>query len=135
MSDYSKEQLARLASYLPRLQSESFGYWTEMTRDEDGSIIMPEYVTSDLVSAFLATCYDDGWIRNDFRSSEWIANPDAIALQNDEAVLAGASALELARLLTATVVAERLGEGALAQALESGLLLRILGRAATLAQP
>jgi hypothetical protein len=134
MTDYSKEQLARLASYLPRLQSESFGHWTEMTRDEDGSIVMPEYVTSDLASAFFDTCYDDGWIRNDFRPSEWIGTPDAIALQTEETVLAGASAIELAKLLTTTIVAERFAEGALAEAFESGLISRILQRAATLAR-
>ncbi len=56
-----------------------------------------------------------------------------VALFEDPEAMARATPLQLARVLTVLVRAERYAEGALAGALESGLVLRLLRRAEVLA--
>ncbi|WP_055048084.1 DUF6508 domain-containing protein [Devosia sp. A16] len=133
-SDYDHDKLARLAGLLPQLQVEGLGYWTEMRKDDDGAILMPEYAMSASALEFLDTCYADGWIRGDINWVEWKGTAEALTLRNDPAELDTASADQLAKLLTAIVRQDRFVEGELASAFDSGLIGRILSRAAKLAE-
>ena len=130
---YDHEKLARLASHLPRLQAEGFGSWTEMRKDDDGAFIMPEHILSTAGQEFIETCYEDGWIRTDLKWSDWGTSVEATSLQEDPTALGAATPLQLAKLLTAIVRADRFVEGTLDGAFDSGLIARILSRASSLA--
>ena len=66
----------------------------------------------------------------DFDWGTWKQTPEAISLRDDAQVLARATPEQLSRLLTVCIRQDRFCEGALEGAFESGLLTRILERAA-----
>jgi uncharacterized protein DUF6508 len=93
---------------------------------------MPYVVLSDEASAFVQAAYDLGWVRSDFDWTAWGQTREAQNLQNDPSLLARATRDELAALLTLCIRQDRFVEGALLSAYESGLLVRILERAAAI---
>ena len=98
---------------------------------------MPFYSHSDDASDFVEVCYRTKWVQP-FDWSEWMGSPEAINLRDDAAAMECASAelLQklLQKLLTVVIRQDRFADGALASAFESGLLVRILRRAAVLSQ-
>ena len=72
--------------------------------------------------------YRDGWVRPDFDWPAWAQTPEAQRLRDDREALEQATVLELARLLTVVIRSERFGEGAVAEAIESGLVAAVLRR-------
>ena len=93
-----------------------------------GTFIMPWFSHSELTSRFLEVAYRDGWVRPDFDWPAWEMTPEARRLRDDRGALEQATVLELARLLTVVIRSEKFGEGALAEALESGLVTAVLRR-------
>ncbi|WP_439601846.1 DUF6508 domain-containing protein [Devosia sp.] len=130
------ERLARLARFLPEFAEEGFefGSWSALQRDEDGAILMPEYVQHPTASAFVQACYDDEWIATDFDWAAWATTREAASLRDDLGALEVATITQISKLLTVIVRQDRFVEGALASAFDSGLITRVLSRAATLAK-
>ena len=92
---------------------------------------MPYFETSDLLTRFEAMTYDVGWVQ-DFDWMEWSRGSEAKRLLRDQALLAGATADQIANVLTTIVRSNRLSEGALAGYFKEGLLLALAERAEAL---
>ena len=92
---------------------------------------MPFFSMSATALAWHQACYDLGWVQ-DFNWPGWAATQEAQSLFNDPAAVAGASVEQLERVITAAVRGERFCEGALLGSFETGLLTRIVRRAAAL---
>ena len=95
---------------------------------EPGTFTMPWFSHSELTSRFLEVAYRDGWVRPDFDWTEWAETPEARRLRDDRRALEQATVLDLARLLTVVIGSDKFDEGALAEALESGLVTAVLRR-------
>src|SRR5207244_1533652 len=87
---------------------------------------------SDEAGSFVQAAYDLGWVRSGFDWPTWSQTAEARNLQNDPHLLAQATQVQLASLLTVCIRQDRFVEGALMSAYESGLLVRILERAAAI---
>jgi hypothetical protein len=124
-----QDRLRRLAAWLPGLEAGlDFGRWTGGEKRPDGSITMPYYafspVAMDLLRDLPVIVFD--W-------PAWMETDEARGLLADYSRVDGATREQLFRLTTALVRGDRFGEGTLAWAFESGLLLAIVRRAAALA--
>ena len=134
MSDQSDElappQLDGLASLLPAFEAPDveFGTLKGGHEVEPGSFTMPWFSHSELTSRFLEVAYRDDWVRPDFDWMAWEETPEAVRLRDDRGALQQATVLDLARFLTVVIRSERFDEGALAEALESGLVTAVLQR-------
>jgi hypothetical protein len=84
------------------------------------------------LSARSATCDSMGWVVQRFDWPAWVGTEEASRLRDDAQRLAQATAEQLAHLLTVLIRQERFCAGSLAASADSGLLLGILRRAATL---
>jgi len=91
---------------------------------------MPWYRFSPAADAFLR---DAGGLMEPFDWPAWLGTPEGARLR-DPAAVAGASEVDLSRLLTAIVRSDRFTEGSLAGAYDSGLLIAILRRAKQLSE-
>lgn len=131
---YDREKLARLGSFLAILNADGSGSWSSMERTKDGSFVLPFFELSEAAMRLLEACYADGWILEDFDWVEWKGSAEAVALEEDPAALDAASPDQLSKLLTAVARQDRFVDGALAAAFSSGLIPRILCRAAQLAE-
>ena len=87
---------------------------------------------SEVAGSFEQMAYELGWVMRDFNWGTWKQTPEAVSLRDDAQVLALASPEQLSRLLTVCIRQERFREGALEAAFESGLLTRLLQRAAVI---
>ncbi|MYD65332.1 MAG: hypothetical protein F4X26_05025 [Chloroflexi bacterium] len=123
-------QLDGLATLLPAFEAADaeLGEWKGGREEQRGSFVLPWFSPSELTTEFIEVAYRDGWVRPDFDWSEWAQTPDARRLQDDRGVLEQATVLDVARLLTVVIRADRFVEGTLAEALESGLVTAALRR-------
>jgi len=130
-----QERLDALIGFVPLFESPDFQFsrWIKPPSKEDGVIVMPYFTSDKIAEDFVRTCYDKGWVLNEFDWSEWMKTNEAAQLRDDSAVLEQATPEHLGRLLTVLIRQERFVEGCLQSAFESGLLLRILQRAEVLA--
>ena len=128
------EKLRGIVAFLPSFQAPDFkfGHWTEPSSDQPGVMTLPYFSLSEAAGSFEQTAYDLGWVMLDFDWGTWKQTPEAISLRDDAQVLARATPEQLSRLLTVCIRQDRFCEGALEAAFESGLLTRILERAATI---
>jgi hypothetical protein len=126
------ERLRGIVAFLPSFQAPDFkfGHWTEQLSDQPGVITLPHFSLSEAAGSFEQTAYDLGWVMRDFDWGTWKQTPEAIALRDNPQVLVRATPEQLARLLTVCIRQDRFCEGALENAFKSGLLTRILERAA-----
>lgn len=130
------DRLRGIVPFLTTFQSPGFefGSWiTESSRD-DGVAIFPYVTLSEDAAAFVQACYDFGWVVSQFDWGDWQGGKEARDLCSDASALAQASPEQLACLLTTCIRQDRFSEGALKSSFESGLLIRILTRAATILQ-
>ena len=121
-------RLRRLAALRSAFEAPDFVPVTWTARRMPAS---PRYAPE--VHRLVDLVYGDGWVRASLDWPAWSQRAEAVALFEDPAAMARATPLQLARVLTVLVRAERYAEGALAGALESGLVLRLLRRAEVLA--
>lgn len=130
----ARRRLEGLAAWVPRLEHPSFsaGSWEPTREDANGVLQLGYFVDSPAVEAFRADLGRLGWVQP-FDWMAWLGTPEGRRLADDQAALAEASADDLQHLLTAIVRSDRFSEGSLAGAFESGLVLAICRRAATLA--
>jgi len=125
-----------LARFLPELERPDFraGSMQGGEETEPGVLTMPYASYSHLVQSFVETAYGNGWVLSDFDWSSWAQSAEARLLRDDEVALSKATFEQLCRILTVCIRADRFSEGALFDAFESGLILRIVRRAAALAE-
>ena len=71
-------------------------------------------------------------MRTDFDWPTWAQTPEAQRLRDDSEAIQQATVLDLARLLTVVIRSDRFAEGAVAEAVESGLVTAVLRRIAQL---
>ncbi len=124
---------ATLARLLPLLEAPGFTAERHVppTQDAAGIWSFPLVEHAGVVGALVAAAHADGWVLTDFDWPGWHGTAEAQALRNDPS---RATPRQLAQLLTVVIRQDRFVEGALLDAFESGLMLRILRRAAALAQ-
>ena len=128
------EKLRGIVAFLPSFQAPDFkfGHWTKPPSDQPGVMILPYFSLSEVAGSFEQKAYDLGWIMPDFDWGAWKQTAEAISLRDDARVLARATPEQLERLLTMCIRQDRFCEGALEVAFKSGLLTRILERAAVI---
>jgi len=124
---------------LQRLAGERAGLIQEMER---GSENEPRFIKGDdgvfrflsrsVASSLYRRCYDDGLVDHDFDWVTWTQSAEYGDLRGDPTKLQVASPEQLSRLLTALVREERFSYGAWAVAVQSGFLVGVVERAATL---
>jgi len=126
-------RLEALVALLPELESPDFriGRWAGGERLPDGAITMPYFELDERGEALLAVIGRGGWVQP-FDWMTWLDAPDGRALAEDPERMSRATPEDLSRILTAIVRSERFGDGNIAGAVESGLILRIVRRAAEL---
>jgi hypothetical protein len=129
-------RLRALGALLPRLEAPGaeaqFGVWVPSAQRSPGVWSMPYVEYGPLERAFHEAC--GAWMRPAFEWPAWAETDDAIALRDDPARLARASAEDIAHLLTALIRGDRFNEGLLLDSFRSGLLARIASRAGALAE-
>ena len=123
--------LRSLAGFLDRLSAPRFsaGEWVSPRETPDGIRQMPYVTLSEPAQEFLEAAYERGWLNVDFDWPEWSQSERAERLREDPAALASAESEDLSRLLTVCIRQDRFAEGALLEAFDSGLILRIVQRA------
>ena len=128
------EALRELARFLPALEQAGFqaGTWAGMEEIEPRVFTMPYVRYSGLVDALVHAAYEHGWVRSDFDWGTWKDTEEAKELRDDPEALAAARPEQLARMLTTVIRQDRFVEGALLSAFETGMILRIVRRAAAL---
>jgi hypothetical protein len=128
------EKLRGIVAFLPRFQAPDFkfGHWTKPPSDQPGVTILPYFSLSEVAGSFEQKAYDLGWVMRDFDWPTWKQTREAETLRDDVQALAQATPEQLARLFTVCIRQDRLCEGALEAAFKSGLLTRILERAAVI---
>ena len=109
-----------------------FGSWITESSHDDGVAIFPYVSLSKYAAAFVQACYDFGWVVAEFDWTDWQGSKEATDLCQDATAIAQASPEKLAHLLTVCIRQDRFSEGALQSSFESGLLTRILTRAAAI---
>jgi hypothetical protein len=129
-----ESRLQGLASFLPIFEDPdfTFGTWEGGQKDASGAIQMPYFVRGDAADSFFRAANSLGWIDPKFRWPEWSETTECQELRNSHEAMARATPDQLSHLLTALLRADRFSEGVLDEAYESGLLTRILRRAASL---
>lgn len=127
-------QLRELVRFLPALERSDFkaGDIVASRETEPGVWSMPYASYGETADEFVRAAYEHGWVLRDFGWPEWKDSMEAKSLYDDDASLAVATPEQLARLLTVVIRQDRFVEGALLDAFESGLILRIVRRAAKL---
>jgi hypothetical protein len=133
MTDEALEELAR---FLPALEKSDFKADEIRGGDqiEPGVFTMPYVHYSDTVSTFVDAASRYNWVSSNFDWPAWAQSTEAAQLRDTEAVLANATPQQIERLLTLCIRQDRFVEGALLNAFESGLILRIVRRAAVIVQ-
>ena len=124
-----KTRLDALAEFLPSFESPDFEFGHFVF--EPGGF--PFYSFSDDALRFIDVCTGMKWVIP-FDWVEWKESTEAVHLRDEPGALEAATLEQLQRLLTVLIRQERFVDGALESAFESGLLVRILKRAAALAE-
>ena len=129
-----EERLAALAAFLPRFEQPDFQFdcWEPSSFEEPGVISMSGYSLSNEASAFVDMAYEMGWVLFGFDWPTWKGTNEAAELRDHADTLSKATPNQLAQLLTVLIRQERFSEGSLAAAYASGLVTRIVRRAAQL---
>ncbi len=127
---FSQENIDALARFLPEFESPHFdpGRMSGTEPNPDGSFSVPYAVLSDQATSFVQAAYDNNWVVGSFDWPSWSGSEEAESLRDDESVLAKATPEQIARLLTVVIRQDRFCDGALLDAFNSGLILRIVGR-------
>ena len=125
----STERIDELLRFLPRFEEPDRVYVKEWGGGEmtaDGAITVPYPVYCDDVLAFFTLAGQTHWSDYEYQPRE------AGAMLSDDEVIATASLHELKTMLTYCVRGERFGDGHWAHMLETGRIVAILRRLATL---
>lgn len=126
--------LISLASFLKEIDDPEFkaGEWNSSEKSRDGYIHMPYVDFSPTVVRFIEAAYENDWVMADFDWPEWARSSRAMRLHDDPDSISQAGASDLFRLLTVFIRQDRFMEGALLEAFDNGLIIRIVRRAASI---
>jgi hypothetical protein len=122
-------RLRHLAELLPAFEAP--GFEPCVWHRAEGQMPYPVY--APVVDRLVGLFYEDGWLASDFDWMAWTTTSEARRLASEPEAMERATVERLGRVLTVLVRQERFGDGALAGALSSGLVVRLLRRAAQLA--
>jgi len=125
------DRLRRLVQFLAVFKAPAFefGSWV---KTEEGISVLPYAAYSPETKLFVQSAYKFGWVSPEFDWGDWMLTEEAAQLREHPEALSKATPDQLARLLTVLIRQDRFVEGALQSAFESGLLTRILERAASI---
>ena len=124
-----KERLDTLASFLPELESPGFEFGTMRDRS-DGT---RSYHPSPSASRFTQVCSNLEWV-TPFDWFDWKDSPEADRFWENPSAVAEATSEQLGQLLAVLIRLDRIAEGTMITASDSGLLVSILQRAAVLSE-
>ncbi len=125
-----REALAAMAAFLPRLKQPGAraGRLVAPGKAPDATWSMPYWDYSDLVRDFVETAYRTGWVD----CTDWVAWTETAGgkrMLYEQDAVATADLDQLRCLVTALIRKDRFCDGTLAEAIESGLILRVVARA------
>lgn len=120
----TKENIDNILKYLPLLEDKANKFYSEVSQDESGAIVLPFYVMTGIGLKFYDDLYKEGFVTK-FRWMDWIEAEEYSA--SDEK-LSKADLKDIRRLLTTIVRQDRFCEGLLEEVIENGLMLKILKR-------
>ncbi len=137
--DLTPEALEAVAAFLPIFTAPDFRFAhndSPVRQTGEKSFEMVGYAYDPQVRAFLDVLGRYRWVYSDetFGWPEWTRSEEAKRLRDDPSVLAQATPLQLARLLTVFARQERFNDGSMLGFWDSGVLLGILRRAAALTE-
>jgi Family of unknown function (DUF6508) len=126
-------KLQGLARFAPIFTAPGFQFatWRQEPPDEPGILHFPYSDLSREAVEFVKAAYDLGWVKQ-FDWSAWMRTPKGKKLTESPDLVASATHVQLAKLLTVYIRGERFNEGALNSAFDSGLLTAIVRRAEAL---
>lgn len=133
---YDQAALEALAAFLPVFEAPGFKFSqndSPFRQTGENSFEMVGYHYHPAVGEFLAAIDKHGWLYR-FDWVAWKATPEFSRLRVLPDEVSHASAIQLSKLLSLYVAWNRMSEGELLSLWDTGLLLRILRRAATLAE-
>lgn len=127
-------RLRGLAAWSDALAGPDFriGDWHAGWQDEAGVLHLGWFELSDDAERFTRDLGRLRWVRP-FDWMAWLGTPRGTELAESPEAIGGATAEELANLLTAIVRSERFGDGSIEGAHRTGLFLAAARRAAVLA--
>lgn len=130
----AEPNLKALAAFLPTVTDPAFepGEVVSPPRGADGVMQMPYVRYGEAVQSFRKSANAEGWVLRSFDWPKWAGSEEAARLRDDPAALARATPEQLLRLLTVCIRQDRFVDGALLDAFRSGLIRRIVQRAADL---
>lgn len=128
-------KLQALARFVPVFTAPGFQFGTwHPPRSETPSVQeLPYCVLSSEAKEFVQTAIRLEWVQQ-FPWTDWKETPEGKALVEDPDRIAGATAEQLAKVLTVYIRGERFNEGLLNAAYEAGVLTAIVRRADALLQ-
>jgi hypothetical protein len=135
VSDDLVDRLRRLAAFRPRFEDPDQAlYDWDLPQEPAGDEVALEHVVyADPVQELHRLIYEDGWIDRDVAWSAWAHSEGGQRFFGPDPEIDAADEVDLARMLTALFRQERFLEGALAHAIDAGVLLAVLRRAERLA--
>jgi hypothetical protein len=128
------ERFRGIVGFLSALERPDFyaGEFVPAREIAPGVFHVPFARLSDTAQAFVQSVYDSGLVLTDFDWPAWARTSRAKIIMGNEEMLAHATPRTLARLLTVCIRQDRLVQGSLLSDFQSGLILRIVRRAAVL---
>ena len=128
-----QERLTRLAAFGPIFRDPTATFGTWRVASGTGRLMDPLkptwYEHSLKARAFLDMANTAGWVLIDFDWIRWQESAEGKVLLTDRQAIASADCVQLGKLLTTLVRADRLSEGTLAKAYDKEILLAIFERA------
>ena len=124
-----KDRLHGLAVYLPIFEENGFifGHWD--VPDNPGS---SHYTFSEPATLFIQSVNELGWVDTECDWEAWAHTSEALRLCDEPLAMRIATPKQLSHLLTAIIMHDRVSDGILAAAFESGLIPAICRRAGEL---
>ncbi|MDO9538680.1 MAG: DUF6508 domain-containing protein [Methanocalculus sp.] len=124
-----KDRLHGLAVYLPLFEACGFSFGHREEKDNPG---IYHYTLSKSSALFIQSVYELGWVDLECDWEAWAHTSEALRLCDEPLAMRTATAKQLSHLLTAFILEDRVTDGILAAAFESGLIVAICRRAAEL---
>ena len=124
--ELTTDGIKKILEFLPKFQGGKFkpGKWHPSEQIGEKTSTFPCYEYSNLVSDFLRTLYDEGFIY----PFDWGSWSYGVKLSRNPELIQRTNLLTLRKLMTAHIRQDRFCEGHLASIFESGLVIKILER-------
>lgn len=126
--------LVSLTDFLKEIDDPEFkaGEWFSPKESEDGCIQIPYVVLNNTAQKFFEAAYQNDWLMTHFDWPEWARTDHARRLLDYPDSIAQAGEFDLFRLLTVCIRQDKFVEGSLLKAFDSGLIQKIVRRAASI---